>query len=157
MARTRIVSLLALGMLAACRREYVGPNGEKVTVDQSGKNVTVASSGGTATYSGGAGAALPADFPKDIPVYPGATVTASYAGANAAGAGRAVTFETGDSPEKVVDFYKSKLAGWASAGEVRSAGSTTVVLRAPTGARTVSVMAAPNGAGKTSVTLTIAG
>ena len=149
-------SLLMVAALGACKHEYVGPNGEKVTVDATGKNATVTTSDGKVAYSAGGGVSLPAGFPADVPIYPGASVTAAVSAGTAGGQGRAVTFETGDSPRKVADFYKGKMSGWETAAEMTSGAATTLVLRAPDKKRTVTVVATPAG-GRTYVTLTVGG
>jgi hypothetical protein len=48
---------------------------------------------------------LPGSFPKDYPVYKGAKVTGSFSGSNSGVNGTAVTWETGDSLDKVKAFY----------------------------------------------------
>jgi hypothetical protein len=149
-------SLLLVVALAGCKHEYVGANGEKVTVDSAGKNVTVTTSDGKVAYAAGGGVSLPAGFPADVPIYPGANITAAVSAGNAGSQGRAVTFETGDLPRKVADFYKDKLSGWERAAEMTSGAAATLVLRAPDKKRTVTVVATPAG-GRTYVTLTVGG
>lgn len=58
---------------------------------------------------------IPDTFPKDFPVYPGAKVTSSLAGAQAGkNNGFWLTLSTPDSVDKVTSFYKTQLAanGW---------------------------------------------
>lgn len=142
-------------LLAACqKREYVGPNGEKVVVDSGSKNVTVTTKDGSAVFAGGAGTVVPENFPKDIPIYTGGKVTGAVSGAQQGSSGQMVTFETPDSPEKVIDFYKGKLTGWANSMEMASGNGKMLVLVSPDQKRTVSVTATPAG-GKTSVSLTV--
>ena len=56
---------------------------------------------------------LPADFPADVPRYPGAEVIQSRISADE---GMTVTFSVGDDAEKVVSFYADSLAaeGWST-------------------------------------------
>jgi hypothetical protein len=56
---------------------------------------------------------LPADFPPDLPQYPGATVTKAR---STPGTGLAVAWQTGDEPAKVASWYADSLAaqGWAT-------------------------------------------
>jgi hypothetical protein len=58
---------------------------------------------------------LPADFPADVPVYPGAEVVqARYSAAE--GSSVSVAFSVKDDPEKVASFYADSLAaeGWST-------------------------------------------
>ena len=48
---------------------------------------------------------LPDSFPKDFPVYGGAKVTGSISGSNSGVDGTAVTWDSGDSLDKVKAFY----------------------------------------------------
>jgi len=77
-----------------------------VTVNQNG-SVEIQGQDGKANFS--SKAELPAEWPKDIPVYPGATVITSYA---VKGDDQVVSvhFQTTDSAEKVVNYYKDNLA-----------------------------------------------
>src|SRR5260221_628953 len=58
---------------------------------------------------------IPADFPKDFPVYPGSTVTSSLSG-NQSGQGNGfwLTLTSKDAQDKVASYYESNLAtnGW---------------------------------------------
>src|SRR5689334_5423927 len=76
--------LLAISPLAGCRRiqeklaqkaaekALEGTTGGKVDVD--GQNITIKNADGKGTVAVGPGATVPADFPKDIPIYPGAKI-----------------------------------------------------------------------------------
>ncbi len=61
-----------------------------------------------------AGGDLPESFPKDFPVYSGAKLVSSFSASGEGGDGVSVVWETGDSFDKVTDFYKKKLQedGW---------------------------------------------
>jgi len=69
--------------------------------------------------------ALPADFPKDIPVYAGATVVG---GATAGAMGKGASFSTADDAAKVSDYYKAELPkqGWTDV-KMMAAGPTSNV------------------------------
>jgi hypothetical protein len=56
---------------------------------------------------------LPADFPADVPRYPGAEVVQARISADE---GMTVTFSVGDDVDKVVSFYADSLAaeGWST-------------------------------------------
>jgi hypothetical protein len=69
----------------------------------------------------GEGAAIPEDFPSDVPIYPGARPTATM---SEAGEGTLVTFDIDDGPEKVYDFYQQKFSdgGWEIASSASMGG-----------------------------------
>ena len=106
-----LVALAVVCAVAGCRKSttYTAKDGTRATVSQSGK-VTVESKDGKMQVSGEGGLALPDDFPKDVPVYPGSTVTMSMAAKD----GTHVTLKSADPASKVVAFYKEKLKenGW---------------------------------------------
>lgn len=59
------------------------------------------------TVALGAGAKVPDGWPQDVPLYPGAKVTAAMSNE----AQIVLGLETSDSPEQAVAFYKDKLSG----------------------------------------------
>jgi hypothetical protein len=88
-----------------------------------GAAITVACGGGgsnTVTIPGGGQVSvsdkLPDSFPKDYPVYGGATVKGSLSGTTNGITGTTVTWETGDSLSKVTDFYTNafKSGAWTT-------------------------------------------
>ena len=120
MMKKAMIAVVGLVLLAAAcrRREYISARGDKVEVDRDGNSVKVTTKDGTAVYAAGSGTVLPADFPKDVPIYPDAKVTGSVSGGQKAASGQMVTFESPDSPDKIVDFYNSKLSGWKNSMEM---------------------------------------
>jgi hypothetical protein len=93
---------------------------ERAAEEQSGQ-VQLTEAGITMTTDAGAvtlgpGSKIPDDFPKTVPVYPGAKV--NMAARSAAGKDRAtwsLSLETGDEQPKVVAFYASSMS--ASVGK----------------------------------------
>lgn len=91
-----------------------GPDGQKVTGTQKGDKVEYTvdgPDGKKATWSSGtAGVALPEGFPKDVPLYPGATV--AVAGKD--GKTMTVLLKTKDGIEKSHNYYNAELKqkGW---------------------------------------------
>jgi len=145
-------ALILAVALPACRKtETVSAGGSTVDIDRSGKVVTLRTAEGTAT-AGGAPAALPAGFPKDVPMYPGARIVASLESDGTAG--HAATIETSDWPDDVAKFYRGKLARWKTAMDMNTEDSHTLILRSPDGKRTLT-LAAKRGALNTVVTLTV--
>lgn len=65
---------------------------------------------------------LPADFPTDVPLYPGSKVIQARV---SVGQGTAVTLSAPDDPEKVASFYADSLAaqGWST--DIKTASDGT--------------------------------
>lgn len=90
-----------------------GVTGGKVKMDADGGQVTFKSDegdGGTVVF--GEDVKIPSDFPKDVPMYPGAKAQAVVVGK--AGDGATLTLKTDDDAKKVVEWYASETtkAGW---------------------------------------------
>ena len=112
------------------------------------QTTTVSTPSGPATASTGT---LPADFPKGVPIYPGATiVSASNVGGNSG-----AVLSTEDAGDKVAAYYKDELGkqGWSGIQPV-SAGGTNMV-RATKEKRQVAVSISKATDGKTSISLGI--
>lgn len=120
MNRVVLAVLLASGLVV-----WAGCGRSKTVVDEQGNRTTVTDkAGGTeVTFEGkngekvriaGAegGVPLPDGFPKDVPVYPGATPTVT----STTGDVTNVVLKTADSAAKTSAFYKEKLAaaGWTT-------------------------------------------
>jgi len=107
---------LILAFSIGCGRPTTatGPEGEKATVrqDGDGAGITIEGKQGEKVQiaAGEAGVSLPDGFPKDVPVYPGATVIASATAKNMMN----VSLQTTDQPQQVKTFYQEKLKqnGW---------------------------------------------
>lgn len=83
-----------------------------VDVDTKNNSVTITGEDGTTTTIG---SKLPNNFPSDIPVYPGATVTSSsVTNGDAESVTSSATLSTSDSLEKVKAYYDGQLSkdGW---------------------------------------------
>jgi hypothetical protein len=75
------------------------------------------------TYSMGENVKIPDDFPKDVPVYPGAKVmTAIITGADG---GASLTMTTSDPVDKVSAWYQDQLKDWTKAATYAYAGGET--------------------------------
>jgi len=111
--RTAIVTFAAFA-LASCgsgektERTITTPDGSTIKVEQKDSEdsakITSTSNDGTATITTGGAGQWPAGLADYAPAYPGGEVGASFAGSSKDGAGGMVTFTTGDSPEKVIEF-----------------------------------------------------
>jgi hypothetical protein len=115
-----LVGVMAAGGCGGSKT-YEGPNGEKMTVSKDGKSVVIQSSGKDGSNielsASEKGIALPGDFPKDVPVYTGATVLSSAK----ANDGMMVTLQTPDEVDKVAEFYEKNLKdqGWTTENTVK--------------------------------------
>jgi hypothetical protein len=101
---------------------------------------------------------LPADFPKDVPQYPGAAVAGSVSGTDkTSGSGTFVTFTTSDAATKVADFYKKEIAGqgWAIQNTMNSNDTTIFTAEKDTRSLSVSVTPDTSSGGKTTITITV--
>lgn len=107
-----------------------GVTGQKVDIGGGGKDITVKTDKGQLNISGSG--ELPADFPKDFPVYPGAKVTGSFStagtGSESSSKGVSVVWETADDAAKVGAYFKAELpkAGYTVTTDYSAADSTTL-------------------------------
>ncbi|MFO1015699.1 MAG: hypothetical protein U1E50_18240 [Caulobacteraceae bacterium] len=132
----KFAALAGVGMalaLAAC--------GPKVTTNSNG-DVSVSNNGTTIT----AGRNLPANLPSWLKVYPGADVKAGAV----LGQGGMISFESNDSPDKIVAFYKDI----AQANHIDVQMDSSQMQGNATGDRAISFQAAAPS--KLNFTLTIA-
>ncbi len=122
--------------------------GGKADVDIKDDGLTVRTNEGSFSV----GTELPADFPKDIPLYPGAKVT--YSGTNSSdnGGGVGATFSTADDYTQVAAFYTRELPanGWTVDSTQNIAGTT--VMSAKKDTRTLAVTATTSD-GQTAISL----
>lgn len=128
---------MTMGTVLLCGLTFAGCGGETKTAENAAptnKPVATAPTTPTTTptsVSTPAGNAsvgsLPADFPKDIPIYTGASVVS----ASTTGAGVGAVLSTADAPEKVADFYKTELEknGWSKPQVVSAAGTNSVMAK----------------------------
>lgn len=99
---------------------------------------------------------IPADWPQDIPLLPGATIESSMFGTNKETneVGGMITLSTEMSPQDALDFYADALGsdGWTETARATMGPSS--VLSMTKDGRATAVMVQSDGA-KSSVTLTI--
>jgi hypothetical protein len=121
----RFAGIAAIAACVACgcakpSTQSKEPADASVTVDQgNGKTKTKGrGADGSATNSNARKVKVPEDFPKDIPVYPGATPIIHQSVKN----GRTLELKTSDAADKVTAFYKEKLKaeGWKQVSESSS-------------------------------------
>lgn len=131
-----------------------GMTGQKVDVGGDGKNITIKTDQGEVNIN--SGGTIPANFPKDFPVYPGAKVTGSFsANGDDSSKGTSVVWTTGDDPAKVGTFYKSELvkAGYTIVTEYSQADSTSLTFEKGTTSGFMAVAKGDNNQTTISVTV----
>jgi CDGSH-type Zn-finger protein len=143
--------LFAVAMIgAAVTLAGCGKSNEKTYTDGNGNSVTTSDNGdGHMTITGANGEKVEfgtganAKMPSDIPLYPGAKVTASFTGNGKDGSGGVVTFTTTDSPDQVIAFYKQKAdsIGLAQTMNMDMGGTKTYVAASDKEKRTLSITA----------------
>jgi hypothetical protein len=107
---------------AAVEKAIEGNSGNAVDIDTSGKSVTIKSKNDKGeevvlqTQTG----TLPDSWPKDIPPYPGAKINGSLV----MGRGGMLTLESSDTPEQVMDFYRSNVSHMKKKSEMKLDNST---------------------------------
>lgn len=125
----------------------VNANGNKITVK--GQN------GGQVTFGGSQ--TLPADFPKDVPIYPNARIIAS-ASANAGGKPAwEVTYLAPDAPQAVISWYAAQMKsnGWKSTAALGEGQGSVMNAQKANSALSVAVMPSTHLPYKSSVTLSV--
>src|SRR5262245_52275902 len=143
-----IAGLCAFG-LCGCRkveeklaeREAEKATGGQVDIDSKTGNVKMKKKGPDGKETNvefGEGTAVPADFPKAVPLYPGAKLIAAVAISQGEG-GHMLTLTTKDSTTDVLGYYKRSLAGFKTDGELN--GADTTILTMSTSDLSVSVTA----------------
>ncbi len=86
-----------------------------ISMDTAGKSMTIKDKETGAEINIGTEGKIPADFPKDFPIYPSAKVEGNISGAeNKAGKGFWLILSTTDEAAQVTAFYEANLAknGW---------------------------------------------
>jgi hypothetical protein len=154
MVAMRIVLLLtAVALLpAGCRNEKIeeksieGVTGGQVRID--GGDISLVNSAGAV----GLGGKVSDDFPKEVPIYPGAKVTLATRSAKGKPAW-SLALVTGDDTEHVMTFYRSHLAEFQSTSD-RTLGETSMsVWQSPQLDVTLVVAQAPSQ--ETSISMTV--
>lgn len=131
----------------------------KNTVTNTAKNVAAGNVPVTNVNSGGMTGTtgqLPADFPKDIPVYTGAAVIAGGMATTGAAAGsKGASFSTSDDATKVADFYKAELAkqGWTDVKSMAIPGGMGNTVMATKDKRSLSIAITKGPDGKTMISV----
>ena len=98
----------------------------------------------TASYQAGT-EGLPTDYPKDVPVYPGAKVTSSLAGSDKNKEGSMVTFESSAALTDLAAYYRNQLEanGWMIRSSM--AVGQTLVIQSAKEHRTLAINIQDNG------------
>jgi hypothetical protein len=95
----------------AVEKAVEAKSGGEVKLDLGGKTISGVSKNGKQVTALGEGVSMPADFPKQVPIYPGASLTMSHAD-NSGPPKYALVFNVAEEPDKVVAYYKNELKGF---------------------------------------------
>ena len=149
----RTLSQKVAGLVGEKAAEKIIENatGGKADIDINSDTVTVKTDEGTFST----GTNLPANWPKDAPVYPGSKIT--YSGSTnpqEGSSGFSVMSTTNDSVQKVTDYYTKELVSQGWKIESTSYISGTSILGATKDKRSLSMSASVSD-GTTSVTLVV--
>jgi len=136
---------------SATERAIEAVTGNNADVNVDGDDVTVKTDQGTWSTSD----KLPSNWPSDVPVYPGAKVTASVAGAGDQANGNYASLESSDAVAAVIAWYKKEVpgAGWTVETDAMISGS--LMLSATKGERALSVTVTDED-GKVAIGLVVA-
>lgn len=151
-----IVAVVMVGWLAgffgnSSTDTEVSEEQSQQAIDDQTNDMTVKTDQGTWSTSD----KLPADFPKDAPVYPGATVEGSLAAGQSAEQGYYAGFQTKAAVADVAAWYKSEIAqqGWNIQSNASVNGATmmsgekgdrilTVTISSESGVTTIALVVA---------------
>lgn len=110
-----VIIIVAFLMRGSFGSQDININGTNVSVDKKlDGSTTIKSDYGTTTINQNK---LPDNWPSDVPEYKNATITTAGATSAQAGVeGMQVMYDTKDSAQTILDFYKSGLtsSGWSS-------------------------------------------
>jgi len=109
---------------SAAEQAIEAATGGKANIDASKGEVTVKTDDGTWSSSD----KLPANFPSDVPLYPGAKVQGSVVAAQQQGSGHYAGLETVDTIDKVVSWYKAEVVakGWQVTANFEAGGGVMI-------------------------------
>ncbi|MHB8377182.1 MAG: hypothetical protein ACYDEB_09545 [Dehalococcoidia bacterium] len=119
---------------------------------------TAACGGGgkTVTVPGGkvsVGGSLPSSFPKDFPTYPGAKYVGGLESTQRGVSGFYATWETSDSADKVLSYYKDafKNSAWTTTTTVDSSGGSFIGVERKDDATQTGFVSVTGSGGKTTI------
>lgn len=125
--------------------------GGQVSINGQKGTMTIVTDAGAVTM--GETAKIPDDFPKNVPVYPGATPKVAVKSAQGGKDTWSVVLETTDSKDKVVAYYKANLSGFTQASSMDVGTGFMQVYQSPK--MDVSLVVGSESGGKQSITLSV--
>jgi hypothetical protein len=156
-------ALIALSLVPACQRarqeafeqrtrEATGVDSVQLTED--GKRVTLShrTDGGDTEMELGSNARIPADFPRNVPIYPGAKLIASVGSTDRGRRSHVVTLTATAAADVVYAFYKQRLPSFGTVEEVNLAGIRMLTARS-SGGTTLEVMVTADGQSASTIQL----
>lgn len=140
---------VAVALVGSCK---CGSSTETVSGSTSTSASPVASSAASPMYAASASfvgeGMLPADFPRNVPMYPGAKIASANGASARVPREWTVTLQTTDSAEQVMKSYPPMLAGFTTTAD--HAGAMGRVLRLSDGTLDVTLSVAPGATPKSS-------
>ena len=121
-------------------------------VDLQNGSLTIKSDAGTVVV--GTSSKLPDDFPKAVPVYPGAKVEMAAKSSQNGKTVWSLTLETGDAHDKVAAFYKSGMSAFKETSSMKMGDSDMNVWQSAQ--YDVTLMVATGSDQKTTLSMTVA-
>jgi hypothetical protein len=137
----------------AVEKSIESQTGEKADVDISNGKVEVkgkGKDGNEVVISSGAD--VPKDWPSNVPVYPGAKVISSIALSEQ---GWSLVLSSSDGPDKVAEFYESKLTGFEKEASLDTGAMKTRHFKAADGMVVNVVAATGKSDGQTGIQLSV--
>jgi hypothetical protein len=155
-----LLALFAVGGCKRAERRLVeerleqATGAQRVEIDEEGRRTTIEleAEGGHALLELGEAAHIPADFPRAVPIYPGARVLASAASSDDGKRTQLVTLTAAAEPRVVFDYYKTALGKSMDVSEAGIQGLYILTAESKSGLE-VTVTVTPNGDGTSSVQL----
>jgi len=150
--RKSLIVLIACLALAACGKSdkdkkvvIVSSGNGAVSVAGNGEHITIKSDDGRTTVNINSNGLGNVKLPDYAPLYPGAKTQGMVTAKNENGG--TVAFETGASPQQVIDFYKQKSASTGLAEKMNMASGTGSTFMASDGKKTLQVVAVKRDSG----------
>ena len=100
---------------------------------------------------------MPAGFPSDVPIYPGARLTAGAAFTAGGQTTWGMEWETLDGVDKVQAFYSSKLSqgDWAITFSGNASGSFSAIFNRKSNSKSAGILGADGSSGVTKISLSL--
>jgi hypothetical protein len=144
--------IVALGAVAAC-------GGSSNTASSSRVSSSAKASPSAGSSKLDPEVAMPTGFPADVPIYPGARLTAAASFTASGQTTWGMEWETLDSIDKVQAFFSSKLSqgDWTTQFSGTAKGSFSAIFSRKSNAKFAGILGADGSSGLTKISLSLAG